>query len=157
MRGGNPLPRASRWHHYRGRHGNDRRDRLVTSHRSSMQASVKDSMVSSPAGLLTALNCVAPVSYDVPPIVCKSLEYCHLASLIRSSNIADIMNFIQASHQVLIPDWSSAVHITSAYKSATDASIVSVQENTLVTAHPFWHSGRRGIREKAPPLARRKE
>jgi hypothetical protein len=97
MRGGNPLPRASRWHHYRGRHGNDRRDRLVTSHRSSMQASMKGSMVSSPVGPLTALNRVTHVSYDVPPIVCKSLEYCHLALLIRSSNTANIMNFIQAS------------------------------------------------------------
>jgi hypothetical protein len=33
-----------------------------------------------------------------------------------------------------------AVHITGGCKSATDASIVSVRENTSITARSFWRS-----------------
>jgi hypothetical protein len=35
MRGGSPLPQTCRSHHYRGRRGIDRQDRLVESHRRS--------------------------------------------------------------------------------------------------------------------------
>jgi hypothetical protein len=50
-RGGSPLRRTCRRHHYRGRHGNDGQDRLVESHRCSMPGGVKDNSVPSPAGL----------------------------------------------------------------------------------------------------------
>jgi hypothetical protein len=50
-RGGSPLPWTCRRHHYRGRRGNDRQDRLVESHRRSAPSGVKDSMVHSPVGL----------------------------------------------------------------------------------------------------------
>jgi hypothetical protein len=77
---------------------------------------------------------------DVPPIVCESLEYRRLVPLVKSSYITDITNFIRASPPSAIHDWSLTVHITSGCKSVTDVSIVSVRENTPVTARPFWRS-----------------
>jgi hypothetical protein len=52
MHGSNLLLRTCRRHHYRGRRSNDGQDRLVVSHQCSMQDSLKDNSVHSPAGLL---------------------------------------------------------------------------------------------------------
>jgi hypothetical protein len=81
---------------------------------------------------------------DVPPIFCESLEYLYLVPLIRSSNTIKRKKISGRHRQVLIHDWLSVVHITSGCKTAMDASIVSVRENTPVTASPFSRSVYKG-------------
>jgi hypothetical protein len=69
MHGGNPLPWASRRHHYLDRRGKYGWHRLVTSHQRGAQAGVKDNTARSPVRLLhrpkhynTCTTCIsAPV------------------------------------------------------------------------------------------------
>jgi hypothetical protein len=68
-RGGSPLPRTCRRHHYCGTRGNDGQDRLVEFHQRSASDGVKYSMVYSPVGLRNH------------PKLCDICRACNLATV----------------------------------------------------------------------------